>query len=503
MALSPQWRIRTFAAGAAVVAVWLSIGVAQGQFFWATVVAVTLTLLLLARFQPFPLPTLLLVVVTAGYILGNRGFAQLSLSNRFPIFPAEAVLALCGGLFLVQSAWRHDLPLRRDPLNLALLAWIALGTLRIGFDLRQFGFMALRDFALIYYAAFFYLGQELARTPDGRQLFRRVLTWSCVLLLPLFVLFEQFPGFFLGTLTWQGNPLIFYKGDLAVTFIAIGALLLFQRFEAGGSRWNVALSLVLAGAVLAMNNRASLLGLLVATAWLALRGRWRFAALQGAAGLLAVVVILLGASALRISWERTPVFSVYERAVSIADPMGQRAYRGGETFNKGDNNLFRAVWWQAVVDETLEGNPYVGLGFGHDLAERFVREYYPESSEEFSTRSPHNVLLTIFGRMGAVGLIVFLIVGGIIARETWRALAGPADVAGLWCAVWVMLTSACLGVVLEGPMGAVVFWTVLGVAHGSSRGTADPLALESPADAAVSSRPPPGIAAVVTPVEGP
>jgi CHASE3 domain sensor protein len=32
----------------------------------------------------------------------------------------------------------------------------------------------------------------------------------------------------------------------------------------------------------------------------------------------------------------------------------------------------------------------------------------------------------------------------------------------------VILVSACFGVVLEGPMGAVVFWTILGLASATS-----------------------------------
>src|SRR5690606_32271063 len=70
-------------------------------------------------------------------------------------------------------------------------------------------------------------------------------------------------------------------------------------------------------------------------------------------------------------------------------------------------------------------------------------------------------------RMGAIGLLLFLVCIALIAVRTWRAIRVSADDAGPWCVVWAMLTSACLGVVLEGPMGAVVFWTVLGVANGT------------------------------------
>jgi O-antigen ligase len=457
-----------FAAGAGLVAVWLGVHIAQQQYFWPALAGVALLLFALARWQPLPLGTVLLGGAVCGYIVANRGFAQIMLLPNQPLLPAEAVLALAGGLLLVQCAWRHELPFRRDPLNLLLLTWIVLGTIRVAFDFRAYGLMAIRDFALVYYAAFFYLAQAAAREPAGRRFLERVLLVSCVLLLGISFFYDRFPEFFFSTLSLRGSPLIYYKGDLVGTFMAVGSVLFFQRYEERKGWWNLALSLALAGAVIATNNRASMLGLFIATAWLAVGGRWKFAATQAVAGATAAVLVLIAASLMNRPLEKTPLFGLYERIVSLADPTGERTYRGDETFNKGDNNLFRTVWWKAVLAETVEANPYVGLGFGYDLADRFVREYYPESGEEFAVRSPHNVLITVFARMGAAGLSVLLAIIGMIGIRTWRAVRSGPRAAAPWCAVWVMFVSACFGVVLEGPMGAVVFWSVLGLAHATN-----------------------------------
>lgn len=465
MTLAPVWRTRLFTAGAGVMALLLSVQLASGQYLWPTVTAGGLGLFLLTRIQPLPLMTLLLCAVIAGYIVANRGFAQLSLSATIPLLPAEAVLLVGGGLLVTKSAWRRQLPFRADGLNIAILTWIAIGSLRIGFDLREFGIIGLRDFALVYYAAFFFLGQDMARDSRSRRLFEKVLLGACTLLLLVFPLYEQFPNFFFNTLVWRGNPLIFYKGDLVATFMAAGAVLYFLRFDATGQWWNLAVSLGFATAVMALNNRAAILALFVATAWLAIAGRWRFAAVQAISGTVIVIMILVGASVARISWQNTPLFSVYEGIVSIFDPSGQRTYRGEQTFSKGDNNLYRAVWWRAAIDETIEENPYFGLGFGRDLAERFVRLYYPENAEDFSVRSPHNVFISIFARMGVLGLAAFLALTGAMAVRTWQAIRLGSAAAGLWCAAWAILVSACFGVVLEGPMGAVAFWTLLGIAN--------------------------------------
>ena len=48
-------------------------------------------------------------------------------------------------------------------LNLALLLWMGYGTVRLMFGLRGHGFAAIRDYALVYYGAFFFLTQHVAR----------------------------------------------------------------------------------------------------------------------------------------------------------------------------------------------------------------------------------------------------------------------------------------------------------------------------------------------------
>jgi hypothetical protein len=469
MTLQPAWRVRLFGIGAGIVAVWLGVSIAYQEFFWPALFATALGLFVLARWQPLPLGTAILGAALFGYIVGNRGFAQIMLLPNYPLLPAEAVLLLAGGLLLVQSAWKHELPFRSDPLNLLLLAWIAVGTFRVSFDFRTHGLLAIRDFALVYYAAFFFVAQDAAQEPRSRRFIENVVLASSVLLLGISFFYDRFPGFFFNTLSFRGSPLIYYKGDLVGTFMAVGSVMFFLRYEERKRWWKLGLSLALAAAVLATNNRASMMGLFIATLWLLIAGRWRFAAVQAITGFSVAALILIGASVMNRSLEKTPLFSVYERVVSLTDPTGRRTYSGEGTFNKGDNNLFRTTWWKAVMADTVAANPYVGLGFGYDLADRFVREYYPESGEEFAVRSPHNVIVTVFARMGGVGVSVLLAIMGVVGAKTWRAVRTSPREAGPWCAVWIIFVSACFGVVLEGPMGAVVFWSMLGLAYASTR----------------------------------
>jgi hypothetical protein len=64
---------------------------------------------------------------------------------------------------------------------------------------------------------------------------------------------------------------------------------------------------------------------------------------------------------------------------------------------------------------------------------------------------------------------------------------------GWWSVSWVMLASACFGVVLEGPMGAILFWTSLGLANATSTdalaAAASAESADSPAPATLSAEP--------------
>jgi O-antigen ligase len=466
MTLPPIWRTRLYGTAATVLALLVGFEIAQEEMVLPWVCAAGLGATLFVRFNSLPGTTVLLGLTLAGYIVGNRGFAQLYLSGSFPLLPAEGVLAVGCLVLLVQGAWRRELPFRRDPLNFCLLLWLAIGGARLLADFRTSGFVALRDSAMVYYGLFFFLAQDSSRDPAGRRWLRRILLASCAVLPFTSALLERFPDFFYEHLAVRGVPLLFYKGDLLGTFLAVGSLLCFLRYEEQRRPWAAVLSLLLAAACLATNSRASMLGLAVGAGWLALGGRWRFAVALGGGGIVAAIAILLAARATGTPWQQTAVYGMYEKVVSIADPQGVHNYSGEDTANKGDNNIFRTTWWRIVIAETTAANPLVGLGFGYNLAESFVREYYPDASDDLTARSPHNFLITLFARLGIAGLLPFLGVLGCMAIGTWRALReGDTDRMGCWCSAWVILVSACFGVVLEGPMGAVVFWTLLGLAH--------------------------------------
>lgn len=494
--MNPVWRERLVAAAAALLAVWLSFGLADGALGWPLVAFAVAGAAILVRGAGLPLDALALGLLVFGYIVGNRGFAQLMPVPGVPLLPAEIGLALAGAWLAVRCAQAKVLPWRPDALNYALLAWIVLGTGRIVFDLPRHGFLALRDYAAVYYVAFFFVTQHLAQEARVRKFLLGCFIAASVCLPPVFALFELFPDFFLGTLTLRGIPLIFFKGDLAPLFMAVGAVLLYLRAQGGHRLWARPLATGLVVWVAVGENRAALLGLIVAFGWIGLSRYRAFPAVQAALAALVLSGLVAATQIGDFPRLERRLAELGDRAQSLVDWSGRGAYRQEHGSIKSDNNQFRWVWWRSVATETLAQNPVLGLGFGHDLAHGFLQEYNPDMAEEFTARSPHSVVVTALGRLGLAGVAVLGWCGLILARRTWRAMRDPAGDAmqvALWAALWPIAISACLGVVLEGPMGAVIFWTLLGLAHTYRPETADGV------EAEISGREPAAAAADLQP----
>lgn len=417
------------------------------------------------RVSRVPLDVSLIGFVLIGYIVGNRGFAQQTLITGLPLLPAEAVLAGVGAWLLIKSGIERKLPVQRSPLHLLLLLWFTIGIARLAVDFPRYRFLALRDFATVYYASFFFIVQAHGAEVRTRCFLRRCFLIGVLLVPVVFVLFTQFPTLFTHYFTFRGVPLIFVKGDVAIPIAAAGIFLLHFDPLVRGRWWAPGAALALLLFVFASNSRAAQAGVIAVDCWLIFRRSrvpWLHLGALGAAALLLAALAFSG----QADWAEKKLTSSVERVLSVADVSGTMTYRSEDLGDKGDNNRFRLVWWRTVARETIESNPALGLGFGYDLARGFVTEYDWAMGEDFSARSPHNVAITVFGRMGFAGVFVCLGIVWVMARATNRSLtANDEEAAGLWCMVWVILVSACFGIVLEGPMGALPFWVLVGLAY--------------------------------------
>ena len=470
--MSPKLRTIIYLVVGAAIGVSIGIDVADESYAVAVLIGASTLWLVVNRVSPSTPDVWLLGVTVAGYIIGNRGFAQLQPSDHLPLLPAEAALLVTVPALVLRTVMRKTPIIGRDGLNYAILIWMIVGTIRLPLDVQRYGVIAVRDYAMVYYASFFFVAQAFAPKAVNVRVLTGSITFAIVCLMPVVVSILISPEYLAEHVTWNGIPLIFHKSDLIANSLGAGFFWLRTRWEKDHRRIWIALAsvcLLLIGEM--ASPRAAMFAVAVTTLLWVWFKRWRIAAVQVGIVSAAALLVLGYLSLTGGDLEKSAPYSMYEHAISIFDPSGSGTYINGKSGDPGDNNRFRIVWWKDVIEDTTAENPIFGLGFGTDLAARFVADYGLVTDESFAARSPHSMIVTTYGRMGLLGLSCWLVASAFMARTVYRVFkTGDPDAMGLCCIVTMTWLSACVGVVLESPMAAVFFWTALGLAHGRLHG---------------------------------
>lgn len=150
-------------------------------------------------------------------------------------------------------------------------------------------------------------------------------------------------------------------------------------------------------------------------------------------------------------------------------------------FGEGDDDQggleetkqWRVNWWNTIIDYTFYGDYFwTGKGFGINLA--LADEAYPEETVEAKgTRNPHNSHLAILARSGVPGLVLWIVflVAFLLMMLRKTIVNDPSQRArrDSRYAIWILacvcahLVNASFDVYLEGPMGGVWLWSLIGL----------------------------------------
>ena len=405
-------------------------------------------------------------VVLLGYAVAGRGFAYLGVP---PLFIGEVALAY--GLVALARVRQRTGVLSVGPLGVVALL-VAWAVARVLLGLPTWGIDAARDGMLVVYALFALIaaGLVLEKPERLRLLVGRygVVVWGLILIgWPVHFLLrvvEVFPVW-----PWAGVPIIQTKpGDLlvhlamAATFVTVG----FQK-----PRPALVVGLVVGILGLMVTSRGGMLGFLMgvglASLWKPAAARFGRFVYVGA--VLAVLGVAVGSTGLTVNNgdREFSVGQIWENVLSIAGKSDDAMLQ--------NTAEWRLEWWKDIVGYTFGGAHFLdGKGFGINLA---TDDGYKVDEEE-SLRSPHNSHLTVLARGGVPMFLVWLLVQGLwfltVARSAIRArltgLDGWAAFYAVCGAFWLGAhVNASFDVYLEGPMGAIWFWTVFGLALAGTR----------------------------------
>ncbi|MBW4557545.1 MAG: O-antigen ligase family protein [Trichormus sp. ATA11-4-KO1] len=130
---------------------------------------------------------------------------------------------------------------------------------------------------------------------------------------------------------------------------------------------------------------------------------------------------------------------------------------------------YRLEWWTYIIDTTIFGDYFwTGRGFGFNLGAGIGFDPIGGGI----VRSPHNGHITVLGRTGVPGLVLWLLVqlswaGTILAKYLQCRAKGQTKWAGIFLtllAYWVAcMTVTTFEVIIEGPTGGIWLWTMYGV----------------------------------------
>lgn len=161
--------------------------------------------------------------------------------------------------------------------------------------------------------------------------------------------------------------------------------------------------------------------------------------------------------------------------VPLTDP-GARLLSSFGTANDvgGASGTTRARWeaWDRTVD-FISDEPFrllFGVGYGTDVVHASSAGDYLGDYEPGEVRSPHNFAVSLFARLGLVGVVLGVLLAATVVGAAGSQLRRGLDALSELCLYLLAAlgVTSLVGVVLESPFGAIPFYWSLGVVLASS-----------------------------------
>jgi hypothetical protein len=416
-----------------------------------------------------------LITILFGYQFFGKGFAYIGV---FPVYIGEAVIAL-GILTLIMLPFLPNLRIKnllRLWVIYPLLLFLSFSVLQTIPYLSVYKIDSIRDAMIYGYAVYAILiGLIIPRNTVENfiQLYRKLI--PVFLLLSPFIsvvsLSRAFPFYFPASPV----PLIYNKAsDLAVHLVGIAAFMLLRldhkyRPISTVKNWIYWFLWIVAVIPLVTTSRSSIVVVLMGISVVLFLHPFStklYRPIVLGIFVVCMVLIINGFYSFKISlpgnYRDVSVEQLVDNVLSMTSESNSNLVRLNNTIQ------FRLLWWGDIIDYTFNG-PYfwAGKGYGINLANA---DGYQVTADE-SLRSPHNGFMTILGRSGVPGFLLWL--AFLISYFLWLAyisfkerLNEPMKARlAIWFIAYgvAMLGAASFDVYLEGPMGGIWFWSMIGM----------------------------------------
>lgn len=406
-------------------------------------------ILLLVLWRRVPVDAKLMLLVILGYALGGKGFAYVSPFE--PIYIGEITLALC---ILCMLSRPKQLGLFDTPIHGLIWIYVLYAGIHLIVDFETYRLLAIRDSSMAYYALFFVASYSLFHNENVTRAFEKTVRCA-IAFSTLSILYHvskigiKFPGF---------SP----HTDAFIP-LCVGSVLYLLVLGMERKKLHY---IVLAGALslmVIMTKTAALVALAVVVATAVLYGR---------INRLIMPALILGALCII----GLAVIAFIDTDIAINLLLGGEAaeavgIQSGEFVGFSGTTQWRWLWWTIIWNDTMQMAPFWGQGFGSDITGPFLVAWLgPEYGDPTGyARYPHNIMVTVLGRLGFIGVAIFgmlfVATGRFVIRFCRSYFSSPARRdADLFCygVIVAGMINGVLQSTYEIPHGAITHWICLG-----------------------------------------
>ncbi len=416
------------------------------------------------------------LICLTGYVVLNYGFENLSV----PLGPLRVLpvgeLLMVAALIVAASSCKGSL-LRealKSPPILCILALLLLTVFHLVVDVPDHGLYALRDSTFAFEALFLLLG--ILWTAQERNI-ALLAKWLMFLFIVTAIYSYTFPwaerlqAWSLISGPFHSVPLVGNYQTVAI-YLLSGALFCIWVAPSLVSwpHWVLrALAIIQLAGLGILQSRAMYTGIaLIFVILFLLRQRKRISqflsTLAWAFGLLVVTILVLSAIGWKVQGRLGPMnlSSLTREVESIWPSSAESAELGHES----DRRAWYGEVWNKVGPSP--SRLVAGVGFGDPLI-----DFLSDTGQPI--RQPHNSSLNVLGRLGFLGLSIWLLFLSLVVRRLWNAAHEARMIAGVSCPLHLwLLAFAVLGLLdslvqpyFEFSHSSVPFFFLVGVALGT------------------------------------
>ena len=416
------------------------------------------------------------LICLTGYVVLNYGFENLSIPlGPLRFLPVGELLMFAALIVAVRNC---EGPLLREALQsppiLCILALLLLTVFHLAADIPDHGLYALRDSTFAFEAFFLLLGILWAAQERNIALLAKWLMFLFIVTAMYSYTFpwaERLQTWSLISGPFHSVPLLGNYQTLAV-YLLSGALFCIWVAPSlvNWPRWVLrALAIIQLAGLGILQSRAMYAGIALTFVILFfLRQRKRISqflsTLAWAFGVLLVTILVLSAIGWKIQGRLGPMTlsSLMKEVESIWPSSAESTELGHES----DRRAWYGEVWNKVGPSP--SGLVLGVGFGDPLI-----DFLSDTGQPI--RQPHNSSLNVFGRLGFLGLSIWLLLLSFVMRRLWNAAHEARTIAGVSCPIHLwLLAFAVLGLLdslvqpyFEFSHSAVPFFFLVGVALGT------------------------------------